>query len=305
MKVLVTGATGFVGNEVVRQLGPAEHAVRVLTRNPNSRQARALSERFSVEVVGGEIGCAASLGNALAGIDAVIHLVGLISEVGATTFEQVHTRGTAQVVQASEQAGVLRFVHMSALGARPQAASRYHRTKWGAEDVVRRSRLAWTIFRPSLIYGPGDHFVNLFARLGRWSPVLPVMGSGSSRLQPVAVEAVARCFVGALTEPGSVGRTIDLCGPERLTFPEILGHILVVTRRRRWLVRVPLPLARAQAAFLEVIFPRLLGRAPPLNRDQLIMLQEDNIGDPAPAQALFDLPTGSFREGIARYLRDR
>jgi len=274
----------------------------VLARHPASYQVKALTARFPVEVVRGDLECADSLAEAMAGVEAVIHLVGIIAEAGTATFERVHAQGTAHVVKASVRAGVRRFIHMSALGARPGAASRYHQTKWAAEEAVRQSGLAWTIFRPSLIYGPGDQFVNLFARLSRWSPILPVLGGGRSRLQPVALEVVARCFVAALAESRSIGRVLDICGPERFTLPEILDEIMAVTGRRRWQVRVPSALAWAQATLCEWFFSRLLGQAPPLNRDQLIMLAEDNIGDPTPAETLFGLPVGSFREGIARYL---
>jgi len=238
----------------------------------------------------------------LNGVEAVVHLVGIISEVGQNTFENVHTRGTENIVAATRAAGMKRFIHMSALGTRPNAASRYHQSKWAAEEIVRRSGLAWTIFRPSIIYGPCDGFVNLFARMSRFSPVLPVMGSGQSKLQPVPVEDVATCFVRALSEPHSIGQIYDLCGTEVFTLEQILDLILEVTARRRIKLHLPLWLARCQAAFLEFVFPRLLGQAPPLNRDQLIMLQEDNVGDPKPARELFGLKPVSFREGIVRYL---
>lgn len=303
MQVLVTGGTGFVGRAVLAELAGTEPRVRVLVRRPDSPRARDAAARWRVELVTGDVLDPASLRTALAGCDAVIHLVGIISEVGQNTFENAHTRATQNVVEAAKAAGVGHLVHMSALGTRPGAASRYHQTKWAAEQAVRASGLAWTIFRPSLIYGPEDQFTTLFARLARWSPVLPVMGPGRARLQPVAVEAVARAFTRALTEPAVVGRTFDLCGPERLTFDEVLDAILEVTGRRRVKMHLPLPLARGLAQTLEWVFPRLLGRAAPFNRDQLLMLQEDNVGDPAPANALFGLPVESFRTGLSRYLR--
>src|SRR5207237_1119041 len=108
---------------------------------------------------------------------AVIHLVGIISKVGRNTFENVHTQGTQNIVTSAREAGIKRFVHMSALGSRANAVSRYHQSKWAAEEAVRRSGLDYTIFRPSIIYGPKDHFVNLFDKMARFSPVLPVMGS--------------------------------------------------------------------------------------------------------------------------------
>jgi NADH dehydrogenase len=235
-------------------------------------------------------------------MDAVIHLVGIISEVGASTFENVHTRGTGNIAAAARQAGVSRFVHMSALGTRPNAASRYHQTKWAAEELVRRSGLEFTIFRPSLIYGPGDQFINLFARLSRFSPVVPLMGSPRARFQPVPVETVAAAFVRSLGEPKAAGQTYDLCGPEALTLSEIVDRILDVLQRKRLKLQVPPSLARCQAIGLEFLFRRLLRRASPLNHDQLIMLQEDNLGNPRPANELFGLTPQALREGIAGYL---
>jgi uncharacterized protein YbjT (DUF2867 family) len=304
MRVLVTGATGFVGKEVVRQLVQANYVVRALARHHTSgaRQFQPSGDS-PLEFVVGDTGQPASLAAAAQGSDAVIHLVGIISELGQNTFYKAHVEATQNVVWACEQAGVRRYVHMSALGTRPGAVSRYHQTKWEAEEVVRASRLAWTILRPSLIYGRGDQFVNLFAALSRWSPFLPVMGPGTGKMQPLSVESVAHCFVQALLKPATHGKTLDLCGPTPVSFLQILDTILQVLGRRRWKLHVPLPLARCQARLLESIYPTLFGLAAPLNRDQLIMLQEDNIGDPLPTIELLGMPTESFRDGITRFLK--
>jgi len=293
--VLVTGGSGFVGREIVGQLTAAGHIPRVLARGDQAPRA-------GVEFARGSVLEPASLLTPAKDCDAVIHLVGIISEAGEQTFERVHLEGTRNVLAAAGAASISRFIHMSALGARPDAPARYHRSKWAAEEAVRASGLAWTIFRPSLIYGPGDGFVNLFARMSRWSPVLPVIGSGQSLVQPVAVEDVARCFVGALAQPRSVGQSYDLCGRERLTFRAVLEEILRATGRRRLRLGLPLPVARLQARVLETLCPRLLGQAPPLNRDQILMLQEDNVGDPGPACRMFGLEPTPFREGIRRFL---
>jgi NADH dehydrogenase len=192
---------------------------------------------------------------------------------------------------------------MSALGTRPNAASRYHQTKWAAEELVRHSGLEWTIFRPSLIYGPQDQFINLFAKIIRLSPVVPLLGDPRVRFQPVSVEAVAAAFAGSLGEARPFGQTYDLCGPEDLTLAEIVDQIQAVLGKQRKKLHVPLGLARCQAACLELLFPHLLRKAPPLNRDQLLMLQEEHVGNPQRANELFKLPPVSFREGITRYLR--
>jgi NADH dehydrogenase len=177
MKVFVTGATGFVGQEVVRQARQGGHSLRILARNACAPAVREVVSTSGAEVHAGDVLDARSLQSGAQGMDAVIHLVGIISEVGRSTFANIHTQGTQNVVTAALGSDAKRFIHMSALGTRSGAASRYHRTKWAAEEIVRRSGCDFTIFRPALIYGPKDNFVNLFARIARVSPVLPVMGS--------------------------------------------------------------------------------------------------------------------------------
>jgi uncharacterized protein YbjT (DUF2867 family) len=303
MKVLVTGATGFVGREVVRQLHETGHSIRILARNYNSPRVRKVISRYGREVHCGDVSDAVSLNGAANGMDAVIHLVGIIAEVGASTFENIHMRGTTNIVSAAQQAKVRRFVHMSALGTRPNAASRYHQTKWAAEEAVRHSGLDFTIFRPSLIYGLQDQFINLFAKLIRLSPVVPLLASPQARFQPVSVETVAAAFTKSLGERQSIGQTYDLCGPEALRLAEIVDCILTVVQRRRLKMQVPVGLARCQAFVLELVCRRMLRTAPPLTRDQLLMLQEDNLGDPRPANELFRLQQVPLREGIAEYLK--
>lgn len=295
MTVLVTGATGFVGREVLRQLRAAGHHVRILARNPQ-RAAPAADVHVGNVLHPESLRCAAD------GCDAVIHLVGIISEIGEQTFENVHLGATQNVLAEAQRAGVKRWIHMSALGTRPNALSRYHLTKWAAEEAIRASGLDWTILRPSLIYGPQDHFVNLFAGMARWSPVLPVMGSGKSLLQPVSVEDVARSFVGALTEPSCIRQALDVCGPDRITFNQVLDVILAALGKRRLKLHIPLPIARIQAVLLETVYPLVLRKAPPLNRDQLLMLQEDNVGDPSTVETLFGLKQAKFIEGIGNFL---
>jgi uncharacterized protein YbjT (DUF2867 family) len=305
MKILVTGGSGFVGRAILRRLHADGHAVRLLIRRPDSESARSLADQYGIELCPGDVMTESALAPACAGIEAVVHLVGIIAEFGTQTFENVHAKATRNLVNAARSEGVRRFVHMSALGTRPGAASRYHQTKWSAEQAVRRGDMAWTVFRPSIIYGPGDGFVSLFERMSRYSPFMPLMGGGRMRLQPVRVEEVATCFVRALTEARSVSQTYDLCGPTPLTLREIIEAILRVTGRRRLMVPLPLSWMRWQAAVLEGIYPWLFRRPSPLSRDQLLMLVEDNVGQPEAAIELFGLMPVSFESGLAAYLKTR
>jgi uncharacterized protein YbjT (DUF2867 family) len=295
MNVLVTGGTGFVGTAMVHELLRNGHAVHLLVRY--RRQGFSSDVQFHM----GNILDANSL-RFPPGIDAIIHLVGIISETDEQTFENVHTRGTQNMIEAAKRAGVGRFIHMSALGTKPNAAARYHQSKWAAEEIIRHSGLDWTIFRPSIIYGPGDGFVNLFAKIIRRSPVVPVIGNGQTRFQPVPVESVASAFVQSLSEPRAIGQTYDLAGPEVFTLNEIVDAILTAMERKRFKLHLPFGVARCQAVLMEFLFAGLLRQAPPLNRDQVTMLQEDNVGDGRAAEKLFELKPGRFRDGIASYL---
>lgn len=302
MRVLVTGATGFVGRAIVAGLAGQGHEARCLVRRPGSAAAIRLGRQAGVELVAGDLLGDRNLSAIARGCDAVIHLVGIIAEVGRNTFERAHVEATRSMVDWAVAGGANRFIHMSALGTRPNAVSRYHITKWAAEEAVRASPLEWTIFRPSLIHGPEDDFVNRFARLSAVAPLMPIIGPGTHRLQPVHVNAVAGCFVRALDTPCSVRQTYDLCGDDRLTFDELLDGILAALGRRRLKLHLPVGLAMMMAAVMESLWPRLLNRPPPLNRDQVVMLQEDNIGNPRPAREAFSFGPDSFAESLRTYL---
>jgi uncharacterized protein YbjT (DUF2867 family) len=294
--MVVTGATGFVGREIVRQARAEGFAVRAIVREPKA--GRALADEFGAEWLHGNVIYAPSLEGAMDGAKCVIHLVGIIHEWKENTFQRVHVDATVNVLEAAKKAGVKRFVHMSALGTGPDGRCRYHQTKWAAEEAVRKSGLAWTIFRPSLIYGPGDKAINVLANVLRRSPFVPVLGDGRSEIQPVSVENVAKCFVAAARNDQAIGQTFDLCGPEAFTWNELYDKLLSCLGLRRPKLHLPLPIARMQAAVFEKLLPH-----PPFTRDQLIMTQEDNVGDPEPAMRTFFFQQESFEEGVERYLK--
>jgi uncharacterized protein YbjT (DUF2867 family) len=292
--IVITGATGFVGEEIVKQMRAAGFPVRAIVREPGSAQW--LADRYGAELFHGNVLFAPSIEGAMQGANCVIHLVGIIREEKESTFERAHTQATKHVIDEAKKANVKRFLHMSALGTRENARSRYHQTKWAAEEYVRKSGLAWTIFRPSVIYGPKDKSVNTLVKVMRRLPFVPVLGTGNTKIQPVSVENVARAFVAAIRNDNSIGKTYDLCGPDAFTWNELYDKLQLILGSRKLKLHLPLPVARVQAALFERILPN-----PPFTRDQLLMLQEDNVGDPKPAARDFMLEQEKFEEGVARY----
>src|SRR5438876_4957336 len=294
-RVFVTGGTGFVGRAVIQALRAEGHTVRCLVRRGAERDRQGLG---AVERIEGDVLVRKGLDADSSGCDAVMHLVGIIREQPAlnATFERVHVHGTTNVLDAAVEAGVRRYVHMSALGTRPGARSRYHRTKWAAEEAVRASGLAWTIFRPSVIYGPGDGFLSLLARMVRRLPVVPVIGDGRQRLQPVPVEHVAAGFARAVSVETSVKQTYAVTGPDAVSMVELLTMIGAILHRRVRIARIPLGLMRPMA--------RVLHRTPsfPVTPDQLLMLEEDNTGDAAPFYTTFGLTPLPLAQGLRQVL---
>ena len=222
----ITGATGFVGRAIVHQARADGYRVRAIVRNPPTMP-------LDAELFTGNVLDLKTLTNAFAGADAVIHLVGIIRESGDQTFDRIHRQATGNVIAAAQSAGVPRLIHMSALGVRPNARSQYHQTKWAAEEAVRQSGLAWTIFRPSLIYGPGNQSISVLEKIVRLAPVIPVLGDGRSKIQPVSVATVAKCFIAAVNQPSAVEKTYDLCGPVTFTWNELYDKLLAAQNRRK------------------------------------------------------------------------
>ena len=219
-RIFITGATGFVGSHILSALG--DRPVRMLVRDKGDRSG---FEGANVEIVEGDVTRADALRGAMDGCEAVVHLVAIISESGETTFDRVIRQGTVNVVNEAKQAGIDRIVHMSALGTRNDPRFGYFEAKWQAEQAVERSGIPWTIFRPSVIFGEGDGFITTLAGLVKLAPVVPVVGSGKSKFQPVAVQEVAESFVRALDTPAMAYRIFDLGGGKVYTYEEMLDVI--------------------------------------------------------------------------------
>ena len=282
-----------MGRHVTTLLAGRGHQVRALVRRDDPGRAAAA---LPAERTPGDLADPAALAALTRGADVIVHLVGIIVEAGSATFEAVHVEGTRRLLTAAREAGVRRFVHMSAVGARDEpGATRYHRTKWRAEELVRSSGLSHAIFRPSIISGPENRPIRTLARLHRWSPLVPVFGDGGFAMQPVWIGDVALAFALAAERPALSG-VFELGGPAILTYEEFVRAIGRAAGHPRPLVHVPLAVARAAAAALGV-----MGPLAPLTLDQLQMLVE---GSATPANALeltFGIRALPFEEGLARF----
>jgi uncharacterized protein YbjT (DUF2867 family) len=291
VRILVTGATGFVGPAIVRALVDAGQTVRVLEREPG--RSSALPNQ---ETAQGDMTDAESLRNAVGGVYAVVHLVALLTG-GREEFERVMEQGTRDLVAAAKNAGVRRFVLMSALGVDEQTKDLvpYYHAKWEMEQAVKGSGLEYVIFRPSFVFGPGGGALQQFSRIAKVAPVTPIVGSGTQRIQPIWVDDVAAYFVAGAERPDAANRTFELGGPDVVTWNEFWSRLKRAQGSRRPSIHLPLGLMRAQAALLEKL-PR-----PPVTRDQLKMLAAgDNVVANSDAVDTFGLPLVPLDEQLRR-----
>ena len=313
--VAVTGATGFVGRHVVRELRRRGRRVRALARDA-AKAGRVLPED-GVELVVGDALDTGAMDRLAEGADALVHLVGIRREAsGGATYEKMHVGATRSAIGAASRAGVARYLHMSALGARPEAATAYHRTKWRAEEIVRDSGLAWTILRPSLILGAGGEFMDMaigWARgtepprrfLPYFSKPTPTVrarardtGDPAALVQPVSVTGVAQACVEAGEREQAIGEIYPLVGSEVCSWPELLVMVRDATPGAKKNLE-PHGVPGVLAARLAWALGRVgLGSLLPFGPSEPIMAIEDNTG--GSAKALTDL--GVEPEPLARIL---
>jgi NADH dehydrogenase len=279
----VFGGSGFIGRYVVKRLAREGWVVRAAVRLPQSALfLRTMGPLGQVTPIAANLRDERSVADAVATVDAVVNLVGILYEKGRQTFDAVHVQGAAAVARAAAAAGVARLVHVSALGADAASDSSYARSKAAGEQAVRAAFPGAVIMRPSIVFGPEDEFFNRFAAMAELAPALPLIGGGRTRFQPVYVGDVAEAIVKAIDREDAAGRTYELGGPRVYSFRELMELLLREIRRKRWLLDLPVGLASLQAGLLELL------PVPPLTRDQVRLLGHDNVVAPG-ALTLADL----------------
>lgn len=299
MRIFITGATGFVGREICRQLLSDGHSLTILARSKSRIPYFLENERVKFHI--GDVTVAASLEGALKDHDAVIHLVGIIREIPEKniTFKRLHLDATNNIIKVAINAEVFRFLHMSALGVGPKAKGAYFETKWLAEESLRASGLHSTIFRPSLIYGAGDKFTNMIADMIRKFRIFPLFDGGMNRMQPIAVEDVAMGFSMALMVGNSIGRIYEVGGPETLRFKEIVKIIGQAIGINPLTPAIPVKFIKPIVKRLETM------KWFPITTNQLEMLLTDNITASKMLTTDLGITPVDFKSGVRKYLKKK
>lgn len=298
MRVVITGGTGFAGPAVVEETLREGHEVVVLEH----RKRLPVDDQARLTRVKGDVSDAESLRRAFAGADAVVHLVAIIREDSkrGVTFERLHVDATRNVLEAAKAVGVKRIVHMSANGVEHRSTP-YFETKWRAEEMVKASGLAWTIFRPSYIAGTGGKrargFDDQFAKIVDVAPVLPSFGGGRFEIQPVSRRDVGRAFARAIARAPTHGKTYVLVGPDRMTWNDYLRRLSRVRAKKRMLAPVPWWSVLTAATVGGPFFP-----ATP---DQLRMMRLGNVGDASEAVKDLDLELEPWEDAVCDLKRGR
>jgi len=291
VRILLTGATGFVGPAIVRRLVTDGHAVRVLEHTPGSS-----AELPNQEAVRGSMTDAESLRRAAEGQDAVVHLVAILTG-RPEQFHAVMEQGTRDLLEAAREARAQRFVLMSALGTNEQTNDLvpYYGAKWQMEQDVKASGLEHVIFRPSFVFGSEGGALGQFKKIARLAPVTPIVGPGTQRIQPIWIDDVAAYFAAAVEKPEAANRIFEVGGPDAVTWNEFWSRLKHAQGSRRPSLHVPFGLMRVQATVLERL-PK-----PPVTRDQLKMLAAgDNVVSNSDAVDTFRLPLVPLDEQLRR-----
>ena len=271
-RVAILGGSGFIGRYVVKRLAERGDVVAVGARNAAAAKFLKLKgDVGQVGLINIAIDDERLLPAFIAGNHAVVNCVGILQERGSQRFDRVHHTAPARLARLAREAGIARLIHISAIGADPRSTSAYARSKAAGEQAVRDAFPTVTILRPSIVFGPEDQFFNRFAALATVSPVLPLIGGGETRFQPVYVGNVADAVMRCLDDPATAGRTYELGGPKIYTFRALMELLLAEIRRKLLLIEIPFGLASLQARLMAIL-PN-----PPLTPDQVELLKRDNV----------------------------
>ncbi|MBI1852226.1 MAG: complex I NDUFA9 subunit family protein [Planctomycetes bacterium] len=296
--ILVTGATGFIGRTLVRRLREHRFKTRAFLR-PTSDAARLGGA--GVEIAWGDVRDPAAVRAAIDGVTTIVHCVGILLERHGQTFELIHVLGVQRIVDAARAARVKRIILLSVLGARPDARTRFARTRFAGEEIVRNSGIDHTILRLAVVFGAEDHFTNRFASIIRWNPLLPLVGGGRARIQPIHVDDVASAVVYAVLQDRFHNETIDVAGGEAVRLRDAIRAIAGVIGEHVRPFAVPSAAARPAIALAETFLPES-----PISREMVDLASEDAVCDVSRARDLLGLeprPLNAAMEHLAAWRR--
>jgi len=297
--ILVTGASGYVGHNLIRRLVETGKPVRALVHNVATADARLAKVRDKIEIVQGDVTRPATLAPAVEGVSAVLQLVAVAIEKKGLTYEAVKYQCTVNLVDAAQAAGVRRFINMSQNGASSSLPYRFLASKGRAQDYVAASGLDWTAFRPSVIWGPQDEFANVQARLIKLTPFFfPVVGSGKALFQPVYVGDVVAAVALSGDAESTIGQSYALGGPEVLTYTEIVQRVLQALAARRILIRLPVSALRPIVRLMQFALPN-----PPVTTSLLDLLKVDNVVEHNALTEVFDIKPRPFLPDQLTYMQ--
>ncbi len=293
-RIAVLGASGFIGSSLVFYLMQLGYQLHILTNqsNPDITSLRGQVKTFEGSIEDGE-----ALEACFDGCDEVFHLVGIIAETRKKTFASTVSRGTGNVVTAAQKAGVKKIYYLSALGTIENARSKYHQSKWEAEQAVINSGLDFTIFRPSIVFGQNDEFINKLFKMVRYAPLIPVIGDGKFKLQPVFVEELCAVMADSTRRDFTSKKIYEIGGPDRLTYLEIVDIIKRATGIKKSFAHIPLALMNVAAATLELFL-----KPAPITRDQIKMMAAGSTCDQTIVEKEFGVTFSSLESQILNYM---
>lgn len=304
--LFVAGGTGFIGSHLIDALNKNKYVSRCLVR---TEERAAICRKADFEAVIGDITDRESLKGRLDGCDIVVHLVGIIEEKRDMTFQRVHVEGTRNLVDEAKKAGIKHIFYQSALGASINSWAKYYRTKAEAEEIVKTSGIAYTIFRPSLVIGKGDGFTEKLKELVRLGPFVPIPGSGNGKFQPIYVEDWVKCFMKVFSDESRVtsyeSRIFEFGGPEHLTYNEIVLQLMEALNIHKPLVHIPVKFIKMSLSFSGISrqIGSLLGKKiPTVTGEQLELLQFDNICDADSVRKNFGFQPLTFRDALKAFI---